>query len=148
MYKPEFPYKSNQSIITSDRVTLLAKSDSVFVFGRQAVSLSSQGTVNIDAKQKLAISAPIIELGLNSSITGSGEPAILGDSLVTVLDYLIDSLSIFSQQAATLTYDKLATLESGVGTPANALYGKLKDIKKAINNTTRSSKVFIQKNNI
>lgn len=146
MYIPKFPYNGNQAIITSDRVTLLAKSDSVFIFGKQAVSLSSQATVNIDAKEKLAISAPIIELGLNAK--NIGEPAILGDSLVRALDYLIDSLSEFSFQASKVTADKLSTLESGVGTPADDLYKKLKGIKNSIDNTTRSSKVFIQKNNI
>lgn len=146
MYIPKFPYSGNQSIITSDRVTLLAKTDSVFVFGKEAVSLSSQGTVNIDAKEKLAISSPIIELGLNAS--AKGEPAVLGDSLVTVLDSLVDSLSAFAQRASTVTADQLSTLESGVGTPADALYKSLKDIRNGIDNTTRSSKVFIQKNNI
>ena len=146
MYIPKFPYNGNQSIITSDRVTLLAKTDGAFIFGKKAVSLSSQGTVNIDAKQKLAISSPIIELGLNAST--KGEPALLGDALVLALDNLIDQLSEFAQKASTVTADKLSTLESGIGTPADALYKNLKSIRNSIDNTTRSSKVFIQKNNI
>lgn len=146
MYTPKFPYTGNQCIITSDRVTLFARNDAVFVFGKEAVSLSSQGTVNIDAKTKLAISAPIIELGLDAKT--KGEPAVLGDSLVSVLSDLVNNLSSFSLAASSVTADKLSTLESGVGTPADALYKNLKDIKNRVDNTIKSSKVFIQKNNI
>ena len=76
MYKPEFPYKNNQLILSSDRITLLSKTDSIFLFGTQAVSLSSKKTINLDAIDKVLIDAPKIELGSNAEI--SGEPVILG----------------------------------------------------------------------
>ena len=56
MYVPEFPYIGNQAIIKSDRVVLMGDKDSVFLFGNEAVSLSSKHTVNLDAKDKVIIS--------------------------------------------------------------------------------------------
>ncbi len=55
MYKPVFPYKGNQLILTSDRVTLHAKNDAIFLFGKQAVGLSSTNTINLDAVNKVIV---------------------------------------------------------------------------------------------
>jgi len=90
MYKPEFPYKDNQLILSSDRITLLSKTDSIFLFGTQAVSLSSKKTINLDALDKIIIDAPRIELGV-----GATEPVILGDTfsiqLQTFLQFIIEA---------------------------------------------------------
>ena len=48
-YQPQFPYEGRQIIIDSGRVTLNSKDDTTFLLGREAVSISSGGTVNIDS---------------------------------------------------------------------------------------------------
>ena len=63
MYRPVFPYKGNQLILTSDRVTLHAKNDAIFLFGKQAVGLSSPNTINLDAGTKIILAGPVVELG-------------------------------------------------------------------------------------
>lgn len=69
-YRPEFPYKGNQVIISSGRVLLHSKDDSIFLFGKKAVSVSSPGVFTVDAESGVSINAPTIELGLNASIAG------------------------------------------------------------------------------
>jgi len=147
MYTPKFPYTGNQAIITSDRVTLLADKDSVFVFGREAVSLSSINTVNIDAKTSVTISSPIINLGQRDS-DQNGEPALLGDTLVNELLSLIDELTAFFSQAKDVQYSVPSTLRTNISAPSNALALKLPQIRNAIQNSTRSQVVFLPKNNL
>lgn len=144
MYKPQFPYIGNQAIITSDRVTLLAGKDSVFVFGNQAVSLSSQHTINLDAKDKIILSSPKIELG--NKAEALGEPIILGNALVYQLVNLLDGLIDFVTSVREATYGDLSTIESNIAAPADVLYNSLPTIRNAINNSVRSNKVFLQKN--
>lgn len=90
-YTPQFPYPGNQVIISSGRVLLHSKDDSIFLFGKKAIGLSTTGTFNVDADVGVKINAPIIELGLNASI--SGEPIIKGDSFLIQLNRLLDQIS-------------------------------------------------------
>jgi hypothetical protein len=83
MITPEFPYKGNQIIVTSERVTLHSKKDGVFLFGKATVGLSSVGTINLDSKEKVLIDSPKIELG--NMAEEFGEPVPLGSSLQAVL---------------------------------------------------------------
>ena len=76
MFNPQFPYKGNQIILSSDRVMLHSKSDAIFLFGKEAVSLSSTKTVNLDAVDKILLDAPKIELGNRAE--SLGQPILLG----------------------------------------------------------------------
>lgn len=89
-YKPDFPYKSNQLILTSDRVILHSKDDAIFLFGKKAVSLSSTNTINLDANQKVLIYCPKIELGSRAEL--EGEPVVLGNRLNEQLDILTNAI--------------------------------------------------------
>ena len=55
MFKPEFPYKGNQVIISSGRVLLHAKEDFIFLFGKKGVGISTPNTFNIDATEATQI---------------------------------------------------------------------------------------------
>lgn len=101
MINPEFPYKNNQIILSSDRVILHAKSEAVLVFGKQMVGLASNGTVNIDAKEKILLDSDKIELGNNAEI--KGEPVVLGVKLVNLLMDLITSLQFVGDQMSTVS---------------------------------------------
>ena len=90
MFKPVFPYKGNQLILTSDRVTLHSKTDAIFLFGKEAVSLSSVKTINLDSKEKILLDSKIIELGPKAQTLG--EPIILGETFTTQLILLLNNL--------------------------------------------------------
>ncbi len=130
MYKPVFPYKGNQLILTSDRVTLHAKNDAIFLFGKQAVGLSSPNTINLDAGKKIILAGPVIELG--NKAKDLGEPVVLGDTLNQKMLDLLDALSFVATrlaQASTSSPGKTAELvnQAGtyLGTKVNELKGQL-----------------------
>lgn len=85
MYSPDFTsFNRNQIIVSSDRVVLYSKTDSIFLFGSEAVSFSSKKTINLDAVDKVVVFAPRIELGENAT-----HPIVLGDNLNETLIYLM-----------------------------------------------------------
>ena len=116
MIKPQFPYLSNQCIITSDRVTLHSRKDGIYLFGKATVCLSSPGTVNIESNEALKISAPIIELGLNAR--DLGQPVVLGLELSELLDELIQALQVVA-----------VALSKADGTSEEAISDSFDDIK-------------------
>lgn len=96
-YKPAFPYKGNQVIISSGRVVAHSKDDAIFLFGKKAVGISTPGTFNVDATKGVTINAPTIELGIGASQEGVGEPVVKGKALITQLTRLIDQIQALSE---------------------------------------------------
>jgi hypothetical protein len=90
-YIPIFPYTGNQIILSSGRVVLHSKDDSVMIFGKKSIGLSSTGTVNLDVSTKVIINSPKIELGLSAEKLG--EPILLGNKTVFLIARLLDSLT-------------------------------------------------------
>lgn len=90
MFDPKFPYKGNQIIISSDRVLLHSKNDAIFLFGKEAVSLSSTKTINLDSVEGVKIDSPSIELGHEAKTLG--EPVVLGRTLTQELKGLLDAI--------------------------------------------------------
>jgi hypothetical protein len=91
-YIPELQqYTDNQIILSSGRVLLHAKTDSILLFGKKSIGLSSLGTVNFDVANRVIVNSPKIELGLEAELTG--EPVMKGTSttqfLVRMLNILI-----------------------------------------------------------
>lgn len=104
MYQPVFPYKGNQIILTSDRVTLHARKDAIFLLGKQAVGLSSPNTINLDAGKKIILAGPVIELGNRAQQLG--EPVVLGNTLNQTLLALLDALDAVAIQLAQASTSK------------------------------------------
>lgn len=106
MYKPQFPYKENQLILSSDRVILYSKKDSIFLFGTEAVSLSSTKTINLDAVEKVLIDSPKIELGNRAE--SLGEPVILGNSFLRQVIILLERLKIAGDEMSNVSESNMA----------------------------------------
>jgi hypothetical protein len=104
-YKPQFPYKGDQIILSSDRVLLHSKNDSVFLFGKQSVSLSSIKTINLDAPDKVLIYTNKIELG--NEAEALGEPLVLGRTLNTQLTILLSVLKSVGDQLSNVSESDL-----------------------------------------
>ena len=126
MYKPVFPYKGNQLILTSDRVTLHAKNDAIFLFGKQAVGLSSTNTINLDASNKVIVAAPVIELG--NKAQSLGQPVVLGDNLNQQLRSVLGALSAIgtllaqsSESNLGATMQNIASAGKLINTEANRI---------------------------
>ena len=106
MFKPAFPYKGDQVIISSGRVTHHSKDDFILLFGKKGVSISSPATFTVDANERTTIASPIIELGLRAAL--DGEPVLLGNRTVFQLGQLLDNLTSLGNGLAALNESNLA----------------------------------------
>jgi len=88
MYTPLFPYNKEQIIITSDRVVLNSRLDSIFMFADKVISLSSNEGVHINTSKGIYVNGEEIKLGLNAQ-----EPIVKGNELKNLLDNLLNTLS-------------------------------------------------------
>ena len=61
------------------------------LFGKQAVSLSSTKTINLDAVEGIKLYSPIIELGYNART--QGQPVVLGSNLNQQLIVLLNNIA-------------------------------------------------------
>jgi hypothetical protein len=104
-YIPAIPYGGNQAIISSNRVTLHAQEDSVLIFGKKAIALSSLGTLNLDITSRLLINTPKIELGLDAERLG--DPVLLGNKNVQIMTRLLESLELLGSALQCLTETQL-----------------------------------------
>ena len=105
MYRPVFPYKGNQLILTSERVTIHSKTDAIFLFGKQAVSLSSTNTIYLDASNKIILAGPVIELGNKAETLG--QPLVLGRDLNQQLTALAQGLKAVAAILAQVSESNL-----------------------------------------
>lgn len=99
-YTPKFgvEYLNNQVIISSDRVTLHSKTDSIFLFGKTSVSLSSIGTVNIDSPSAIILDTSKVLLGSHSAT----ESVILGNRYIRSLSEFLDAMILMSSELQTV----------------------------------------------
>jgi len=125
-YKPEFPYIGEQIIINSGRVTLNSKDDSVFLFGKKAISFSSAGTINFDSDDKFIVNSPQIYLGLNSV-----EPLVKGNQLELILNDLLDSLDSLGNKLLSAR-DSNGIFLTSIITASKSLVGDIKRLRPLI----------------
>ena len=143
MYRPQFPYKNNQIILSSDRVTLHSKTDSIFLFGRQAVSLSSTKTINLDAVDKVLIDSPKIELGNRAEALG--EPVVMGTSLNRQLIIFLQRIAGASAELINVSETNLAgsfVLIQGAGKTINNEANRLITLLQSSENPILSKNTF------
>ena len=102
--KLEFPYSGAQVILSSDRVLLHSKKDTIILAGKRAVSLCSTETINLDAKEKIIIDCDVIELGHEAKALG--EQVVLGNSLVIQLTLFTAALQEIGRQLGRVGENK------------------------------------------
>lgn len=124
MIKPQFPYLGNQLILSSDRILLHSKNDSIFIFGKGAVSLSSPATINLDSNEKVLIDSPKIELGRKAE--EEGEPVVLGAELTAILRQLLEQL-----QNASMLMAQASESDLGASMQAIASAGQIINAESA-----------------
>lgn len=145
MYSPDFTsFNKNQIVLSSDRVTLHSKTDSIFLFGSEAVSLSSKKTINLDAIDRVLVFAPRIELGDNAT-----HPLVLGDNLNDALIYLMGQIMKASNVLHGVSggeFDVKQSMEK-VKSAGQILHGAANNVMNRLspNNPSRSS-ILSQRN--
>ena len=130
MYKPEFPYKGNQVIISSGRVTNHSYDDFIFMFGKKGVAISSPATFTVDATESTSISSGFIELGLRAKL--EGEPVLLGRKTVFQLGQLLDNLQALGKSLSNINESGLAASLPQIIASAKILADTAPVIKKQL----------------
>lgn len=146
MLKPEFPYTGNQIILSSDRITLHAKSDAIFLFGKAAIGLSSTQTINLDAKEEVYVSSPKIYLGHIPSNTEAFEPSVKGNELSQELYEVLTRLAGLLDQMSAVNETNFSAWSVSVRYPAIKLRDHIKEktIPNLINGKILSKNVFVK----
>jgi hypothetical protein len=119
--KPTSPelYNKPQIILNSGRLLFNAKDDILFLIGKQAVSISTPGTINLDADSDIILnSEKEIHLGILDSKNANKkeESALLGDTTISSLSDVFKALAGLSEALSTI-YDEKG---GGVFYPTNA----------------------------
>lgn len=147
MYTPQFPYKGNQIILSSDRVMLHAEKDAIFILGKQAVGLSSTKTINLDANEKVLIACKKIELGYKAE--SQGQPLVLGNELNRQLINLLEQLSIAGDQLKLANATNIGLAMIAVHSAGEKISAACKALKTQLQKTDTSGKtdsVILSKN--
>ena len=134
-YKPDFPYLGEQIIITSGRVILNSKDDSVFLFGKKAIGFSSAGTINFDSDDKVTFNAPQIYLGLDAK-----EPLVKGQALENLLIDLLESLDDLGSKLMSAV-DSNGVYITSITTSGRSLTKSIKRVKSNLK-SIKSTKNF------
>jgi len=103
-----FPYKSNQLILSSNRVHIHAKDDYAIVLGKKGVVLSTPKEVHINSNDGVFIDSNTIELGHEAK--DLGENVVLGRTLVHHLTLFLKSLKSVGE-----TLNSIKSKDSGGG---------------------------------
>jgi hypothetical protein len=141
-YQPQFPFLGKHLILSSDRIVLHSKTDSIFLFGEKAVAISSLNTVNLDAKEKITMRSPKIELGFEA--VEAGDPLILGKKFITQFSRLLDSLN----ESAKLMKD-IASNGTPVANPNIVTsFQKIRDAAGILEQSTAAIKLVMDSGNI
>jgi len=104
-------YSKESIIITSDRLILNSKDDSIFLTSKKTIGLSATEQLHINigplgkrdpAKHFMIINAPYIQLGL---ATGASrlEPVAKADATIDFITKLIENLNSFAKSLSTAT---------------------------------------------
>lgn len=96
-------YKNHFAYIKSDRIIFSTTDDNIFLISKKDIAMSANGAIHINIgvdnnatgdKSYIIINSPKIQMGLQSK--GSLEPIAKGDSTVSSLNSILDSLNNFS----------------------------------------------------
>lgn len=138
-YIPEFPYTGRQILIDSGRVTLNAKDDSVFLIGKEAIGLSTDGAVHINSGGDFLVNSNQIYFGLKTQ-ESDHEPIVLGNKLATTLNNLAVSLGVVAESLQAAVDSNGAKLLQ-VQVAGESLLAASDQLNEAIK-TIRSDKTF------
>lgn len=138
MLNPQFPYKGNQLILSSDRVLLHSKEDAVFIFGKAAIGLSSTQTINLDANEKVLIACDKIELGYKAE--SQGQPVVLGNELNRQLINLLIELSIAGDQLQLANTTNLGLAMIAIHSAGEKISAACRSLKTLLQKTDESGK--------
>jgi hypothetical protein len=123
---PDKYIEGSQAILTADRVVINSKKENVLLFAQNNIELYTKNTISLDADTRTVINSPVIFLGMNGSQI-PGEPVLLGNETVKLLNALLTSLSTFSTICSS-------ALNGSKGSPITQLNTAARGLKESVDN--------------
>ncbi len=151
IYKPSAPnlYEGKQAIINSDRILFNAKEDSIFLFSKESIGFSTNGSIHFNTSENsetsfFIVNAPKIYLGMEGD-NYPIEPALLGNKTEKWLKELLDVIRDTYLFLASQYNVSVPTIGiSGPGTSDfSQLYLQLDDLTNAIE-TIKSKNIYLK----
>jgi len=137
MLNPEFPYKGNQIILSSERILLHAKTDGIFLFGKQMIALSSTKTINLDATEKILLDSDKIELGNRAETLG--DPLIKGKVFIDQFTDLVRDIQYAASLMQTVAETDSAGSFLNIQQAGEVLYSSCQKISSIFSNKEHPS---------
>jgi hypothetical protein len=136
----QFPYSNNQAIISSGGVIVHSKDDTIMLFGKTGVGISTPKEFHVDAPSLTVINSNKIELGLRASTDGS--PVLKANETLAQLSMFFDAVTTFATNVATVAnYSKDAEWQN-LKTAANQLSNTAHIVKGQLNTIAASTVTF------
>lgn len=133
-------YKGNQVILNGGRVVINAKEESILLFSKDSIGLSSS-TLNLDGKEYVCVDADKIYLGEKSlKATTGAEPVVRGIQLELWLTDLLNMLDELGTACTTAPTPQLRL----VGPQITQTVLDLKTKMASRKNSFKSPKVFVE----
>ena len=141
--KPD-TYYDPQLVLSSDRIVLNAKGESIIGTGAKSINLSSTN-VAVEATDIFLLDGSKVYLGLNST-TYPDEPVILGKTFLNDFQQLLSRLDTLASRLQNFTALPEGTPYIGISTAAGSLKITLEKLDKKLKaQTYQSKKVFTGK---
>lgn len=142
-------FDSNYVILTSDRLILNAKSDSVFISSNKTIGFSAVEQIHFNVgplntknpdKNYLIINSPLIQLGLPENYKGDrNEPVAKANATVEFVNAVIQALNAFCDSISTATGTGVGVVTlAQLNASATILKQKLIESTKDYSNTQTS----------
>lgn len=128
-------YSGEQVVLSSGRLVLNSRSDSIFLTSRQYINLTAGDKVTIDVgktdsdneQNMFLVNAPRVQFGLDKN--GLPEPIVKGEQLDEILTEIMTAMADYSDMVAAL-----AAVPPLLVIPARFLKGRFQEIKANLDN--------------
>lgn len=137
-------FQGKQILMNSDRLVFNSKEDSILMFSAAGIGLACGDALTLEASSKIEIdSADVLNLGQDADT--DGEPVVLGDTLVSLLEDLCDKVVDIATEAASHFHPPYGTAPSIGSAPKwTATVGEVSAIKGQLS-TMLSQYAFVKK---
>lgn len=104
-------YSKNTVILTSDRLILNSKDDSVFITSKKTIGMSATDQLHINvgplgktdpSKHFIIVNTPYMQIGMSGGPSPL-EPVAKADSTIAFITKLLDNLNAFAKSLSTAT---------------------------------------------
>jgi hypothetical protein len=146
---PDSPsiYNKNQILLTSGRLLFNAKDDAIILGAKKSIHLTSDESVNMDANNYIALTAPKVYLGSSQGIEGVDlQSGVLGENLNSLLGEIsqyLTTLNIAFTSATDSLGVPIVSLLSAAAPASLSLSQRLQSIvngKNLLSNKVKISK--------